>query len=103
MGAISQNGLDVKRCMRYIMDSGYTDEVRKKQETFLGCEACQNVCPKNSRLTRQKPSEAIKRAFDIKRLLDGDTKAARELVGSNITGNGRLTMEAIALAARDGM
>ena len=29
MGAISQNGLDVKRCMRYIMDSGYTDEVRK--------------------------------------------------------------------------
>lgn len=103
MGAISQNGLDVKRCMRYIMDSGYTDEVRKKQATFLGCEACQNVCPKNSRLTRQKPSEAIKRAFDIKRLLDGDTRAAREIVGRNITGNGRLTMEAIAFAARDGM
>ena len=50
MGAITKNGLNVTRCMRYIMNSGYTEEIWQKQQTFLGCEICQTVCPKNARL-----------------------------------------------------
>lgn len=102
MGAITKNGLNVTRCMRYIMNSGYTEEIWQKQQTFLGCEICQAVCPKNARLKKLPVPDAMAEAFELKRLLAGNAKAARMIAGKNITGNGRLTMEAIAFAAREG-
>lgn len=103
MGAITKKGLNVTRCMRYIMDEGYTEEIWQKQRTFLGCEVCQSVCPKNAALQRQPLPKEAEEAFDIRRLILGDTKAARMIAGKNITGRGRLTMEAIAFAAQDKM
>lgn len=102
MGAITKNGLNVTRCMRYIMNSGYTEEIWQKQQTFLGCEICQAVCPKNARLKKLPVPDAMAEAFELKRLIAGNAKAARMIAGKNITGNGRLTMEAIAFAAREG-
>lgn len=102
MGAIAKDGLNVTRCMRYIMNSGYTEEIWQKQQTFLGCEICQAVCPKNARLKKLPVPDAMAEAFELKRLLVGNAKAARMIAGKNITGNGRLTMEAIAFAAREG-
>lgn len=101
MGAITQDGLNVTRCMRYIMNSGYTEEIRQKQQTFLGCEICQSVCPKNARLKKLPVPDDMAEAFELKRLITGNAKAARMIAGKNITGNGRLTMEAIAFAARE--
>ncbi len=102
MGAITKNGLNVTRCMRYIINSGYTEEIWQKQQTFLGCEICQAVCPKNARLKKLPVPDAMAEAFELKRLIAGNAKAARMIAGKNITGNGRLTMEAIAFAAREG-
>lgn len=102
MGAITQDGLNVTRCMRYIMNSGYTEEIWQKQQTFLGCEICQSVCPKNARLKKLPVPDDMAEAFELKRLITGNAKAARMIAGKNITGNGRLTMEAIAFAAREG-
>ena len=92
MGAITADGLNVTRCMRYIMNSGYTEEIWQKQQTFLGCEICQTVCPKNARLKKLPVPDDTAEAFELRRLI----------AGKNITGNGRLTMEAIAFAAREG-
>lgn len=102
MGAITQDGLNVTRCMRYIMNLGYTEEIWQKQQTFLGCEICQSVCPKNARLKKLPVPDDMAEAFELKRLITGNAKAARMIAGKNITGNGRLTMEAIAFAAREG-
>lgn len=102
MGAICKGGLNVRRCMRYIMQSGYTEEIWAKQQTFLGCEICQAVCPRNAHLAAVPPPAELAEAFELERLITGNAKAARALVGKNITGNGRLTMEAIAFAAREG-
>ena len=102
MGAITKDGLNVKRCMRYIMNAGYTDEIRQKQQTFLGCEICQAVCPKNAGLKKHPVPADMAAAFELGRLIAGDAKAARIIAGKNITGNGRLTTEAIAFAAREG-
>ncbi len=103
MGAITNDGLNVTRCMRYIMDTGYTEEIWQKQRSFLGCEECQTACPKNAMLKKQPLKKETEEAFDLRRLIMGDTKAARLIAGKNITGRGRLTMEAIAFAAQDGM
>ena len=102
MGAITADGLNVTRCMRYIMNSGYTEEIWQKQQTFLGCEICQTVCPKNARLKKLPVPDNTVEAFELRRLIAGNAKAARIIAGKNITGNGRLTMEAIAFAAREG-
>ena len=83
---------------RYIMNSGYTEEIWQKQQTFLGCEICQTVCPKNARLKKLPVPDDTAEAFELRRLIAGNAKAARIIAGKNITGNGRLTMEAIALA-----
>ena len=84
------------------MNSGYTEEIWQKQQTFLGCEICQSVCPKNARLKKLPVPDDTAEAFELRRLIAGNAKAARIIAGKNITGNGRLTMEAIAFAAREG-
>ena len=102
MCAITADGLNITRCMRYIMSSGYTEEIWQKQQTFLGCEICQSVCPKNARLKKLPIPADMAEAFELRRLIAGNAKAARIIAGKNITGSGRLTMEAIAFAAREG-
>ncbi len=93
--AISAEGYDVKKCMRYYMDGAdYPEWVRDIQTTHLGCEICQQVCPRNAHIGFDEPSKEMREAFDLERLATGDAKAARLLVGKNITGHGKLTKEA---------
>lgn len=102
--AISTEGLCVSRCMRHHMQGAeYPEEVYEKQRTHMGCEICQHACPYNRQLTVSAPSEEVQQAFALPRLIEGDTKAARELVGRNKTGNGKLTVEAIRFAGREGL
>lgn len=103
-GAPGENGLDLARCMRLRMETADHDDcIREKQITFIGCEICQYACPMNAKLEKAVPGEEASAAFDIHRLIDGETKAARALVGKNMTSGGKLTAEALAFAARDGL
>ncbi|HWQ58572.1 MAG TPA: 4Fe-4S double cluster binding domain-containing protein [Clostridia bacterium] len=103
-GAISESGLDATKCLRYHMDgAAHPLFVLEKMTSFLGCDICQRVCPHNAVLEKAEPSEETCAAFDLRRLILGETKQARALVGRNVTGGGKLTVEAIALAARERM
>lgn len=101
-GAIAPGGLDATKCLRYFMDgAAHPPFVLEKLASYLGCDACQRICPKNVRLDEDALPTDIRAAFDLRRLVRGDAKDARALVGRNITGGGKLTVEAIALAARE--
>ncbi|MBQ1818430.1 MAG: 4Fe-4S dicluster domain-containing protein [Clostridia bacterium] len=101
--AISADGLDVKKCMRYYMDGAdYPEWVYGVQSTHMGCEVCQAVCPRNAACGTALPENEVKSAFDLERLAAGDTKAARLLVGKNFTGRGKLQKEALNFIKRDG-
>ena len=100
--AIHDGIMHVKECMRFYMDDAdYPDWVYEKQTTHIGCEVCQQVCPYNAKLPVTEPTMEQKEAFDLARLAEGDTKAARLLVGKNMTGRGKLQKEAINFIKRD--
>ncbi len=102
MGAIS-DALDVHKCMRYHMETAmHPDFIKEKLSHFIGCEVCQSVCPHNKQVGIISPDDDIKSAFEINRLIEGDCKAARTLVGRNITSNGKLQAEAIIISANRG-
>ena len=100
--AITADGYDVNKCMRHYMDGAdYPDWVYGIQRTHLGCEVCQQVCPMNAALGFDEPTDEMREAFELTRLASGDAKAARLLVGKNITGHGKLTKEALNFLSRD--
>lgn len=100
--AIHDGAMHVTECMRFYMDDAdYPDWVYEKQTTHIGCEVCQQVCPYNAKLPLARPTEEQREAFDLERLADGDTKAARLLVGKNMTGRGKLQKEALNFLNRD--
>ncbi len=103
-GAIDESGFHREKCMRNYMDNAdYPDWVRMRQTTFMGCEKCMLACPLNACIAFSSPDENARLAFSLEKLISGDAAAARALVGRNITGNGKLTAEAVTFAWRDGM
>ncbi len=101
-GAIGQDGLNVTRCLRYHMNTPlHPAFVLEKLTAFLGCDVCQAVCPKNADVPCVTAPADVERAFDLLRLIGGDTREARGLAGRNMTGGGKLSAEAIAFAARE--
>ena len=96
-------GLTPQKCMRYHMETeNHPEWVQAIMPGYLGCEICQQVCPKNAALKVAEPPEEIRKAFDLMRLASGDTADARRLVGRNITKRGKLTNEAHVFLKRDG-
>lgn len=103
-GAITANGVDYKRCIRWHMGTAcHPDFVKEMLPGFLGCEICQAVCPKNAIAGTKEPDDDVAKAFDLPRLIRGDASAARLLVGRNQSSNGKLIAEAITLAAKRGV
>lgn len=103
-GAITFDGLNRHQCMRYHMNTAeHPEEVRLKQQTFIGCEKCMFACPLNNKIKSAEPDEAALDAFELKRLILGDSADARKLVGRNMSANGKLSAEAIVFAAREGL
>lgn len=101
--AIHDGSMHVTECMRFYMDDAdYPDWVYEKQTTHIGCEVCQQVCPYNAKLPFAQPTEEMREAYSLPRLAAGDTKAARLLVGKNMTGRGKLQKEALNFIKRDG-
>ena len=95
---------DLGICMRLQMENALHPEwVREKQRHYIGCEECIRACPFNTAAGYAEPSEELRAAFDTASLIRGETAAARRLVGKNMTGGGKLTSEAIAMAGREGI
>lgn len=103
-GAITANGVDYKRCIRWHMGTAcHPDFVKEMLPGFLGCEICQAVCPKNAIAGTKEPDDDVAKAFDLPRLIRGDASAADFLWGANQSSNGKLIAEAITLAAKRGV
>ena len=103
VGAIS-GSCDLSRCMRLKMVGNIIqpEDIRHLQQYYIGCEACIRACPFNSEEGFAEPAEELKAAFDMGQLILGNDTEARRLTGKNMTGSGRLTVEAIVMAAREG-
>lgn len=101
-GAVAPEGMDYRRCLRFALEElPHSDEAKLLQKTYIGCEICQYACPRNARANGHEVGSEVRDAFDTARLISGDCASARKLVGKNMTGGGKLTAEAIAMAARD--
>lgn len=97
------NSRDTGKCMRIYMENALHPEwVREKQRHYIGCEECIRACPFNTADGYAEPPEELRSAFDTPSIILGETAAARRLVGRNMTGGGKLTAEAIAMAGREG-
>lgn len=93
---------DIAKCMRLYMENNLHPEwIRETQRHHIGCEECIRVCPFNTVGGYAEPSVELCAAFDMAALIRGDAAPARRLVGKNMTGGGKLTSEAIAMAARE--
>lgn len=103
-GAIDTvHGLDAQRCVRTYMESEpMPDWVMERMPGLLGCEICQGACPRNGNIPLGAPSAFERASLDLERLLHGDSKDARALVGKNLVGRGRLQAQAAVLLAQDG-
>ncbi len=99
--AIDANGLIREKCIRFEMENAiHSDRAKSLMQTYIGCEVCQYACPRNNK-NASSPTDDLLDAFDTKKLIAFDTRAARKLVGKNMSSNGKLSAEAIIMAARD--
>ena len=93
-GAITEEGYDRARCIRnYMEDPPYPDFVRKNINMYLGCDECMRVCPYNAHLPFADVAQEYRDILDPKRILSGDVKAAKALLGQNVS-TGRLKADA---------
>ncbi len=96
-------GRDTGKCMRLYMENALHPQwIREVQRHHIGCEECIRACPFNIEGGYAEPDEELRAAFDMAALIRGEAAPARRLVGKNMTGGGKLTAEAIAMAAREG-
>jgi epoxyqueuosine reductase QueG len=94
-------GIDRARCLRAQMTGAVmSEQVKQNMPQLLGCELCQAACPANSQVGETETPQQVRGAFDLKRLLEGNTADALELVGKNLAG--KLAAETLVMAGRSG-
>ena len=74
-GAISENGMDTAICLRSYMNRLHElpeEDYPKMGRRILGCDTCQQVCPKNAALTRENPSAEMIESMKLDKLLNSD-------------------------------
>lgn len=104
VGAIDPaRGLNAQACLRTYMESApMPDWVMEHLPGLLGCELCQYVCPRNSRVIPRESTPEEQAAFDIDALLIGKQSSARALIGKNMCSGRRLTAQAAVTVAHNG-
>ena len=105
-GAISENGVDALKCLRYDMG----DPKKTPEEHYalmgrriMGCDECQRACPHNRDIALVRPEERRIAPFKLENLLTNpDMDAIAALIGNNYARKGRIQTQAALAAANTG-
>ncbi len=99
VGAISDTGVDIEKCLRARSEGELIpQELRPLYENrLLGCEICQNVCPRNARETQEMPAD-VSESLALARLLRGDLGALADEIGRNYARKTRIRVKAAMIA-----
>lgn len=90
-GALSENGFNPESCIRFLMDNPEHnfEKLVSLKANFLGCEVCQDVCPHNKNIKREKIPTKLLDELDIRTLLANSKKGKKgletlaEYIGTN--------------------
>jgi len=97
VGAISEHGMDCFVCVRADMNGqSMKKETMERMPSLLGCEICQFACPYNTDIT---VDYEVPDALSLENILQGNSKAAYDLIGKNMRSGGRLEQHALILCA----
>ena len=99
--AISQEGrVDISRCLRARGEGEVVSEEMRPlyQNRILGCEICQDVCPRNAGQEKTAMPREIREALDLRKLLQGDMGLLSEWIGRNYARRTRIRMKAAMVA-----
>lgn len=95
--AITEKGYHRERCIRnYMEDPPYPNFVRENIKMYLGCDECMRACPYNAHLPFADVPQEYRDILDPERIISGDVKAAKALLGQNVS-TGRLKADAEAI------
>ena len=101
-GAILMDGkIDIERCLRARDDGEVVPENLRKlyKNRILGCDVCQEVCPRNGKMSFSRPDQEFVDHTSLENLLDGKVKDLTDMIGRNYARRERIRLKAIVAAA----
>ena len=104
VGALGAGSVDVSRCLRALDERAPVPETLRPLlgGSLLGCDLCQEVCPRNSAVGTQEMPQPLSDALSLARLLQGDIKPLIPFIGVNYARKKRLQARACLSAANLG-
>lgn len=102
VGALKGDALvDGDKCLRALpMNAPFPVEAKRLiGASLLGCDLCQDCCPRNERVGRVRIPENVLDALSLERMLAGDMSAAAALLGANYARKKRMQARACIVAA----
>lgn len=100
-GAISLEGrLDADRCLRARGEGEVVPEALRGlyKNRLLGCEICQDVCPRNVHDAKTEMPNEIKESIDLGKLLRGELTNLSDTIGKNYARKTRIRMKAAMIS-----
>ena len=101
-GAILKDGkINIERCLR-ARDDGDIVPVTMRPlyaNRILGCDVCQDVCPRNKGLKKTKMSGEFNKLLTLENLLDGKVRELSGVIGRNYARKERIRLKAILACA----
>lgn len=100
-GAISKDGkIDIERCIRGADNGEIAPEwMREKFENrILGCDVCQDVCPRNSKIESVRMPDEDRINLQLENLLDGNLRPLIDKLGRNYARKERIRLKALLVA-----
>ena len=101
-GAILENGrIDIEKCLRARDDGDVVPESLRAlyENRILGCDVCQNVCPRNRGQAFTRPDDEFLENTALENLLDGKVKPLTDVIGRNYARKERIRLKAILACA----
>lgn len=104
-GALDGTGrVDLEKCVRAQPDAGPVKEEFRALvgNSVLGCDICQDVCPRNAAAGRVPMPQELREYLSLKKLLSGDIAELKPILGANFARKKRLQSRALLVAANLG-